>query len=89
MSSRTAGWSAWAVWGVALGFALVGLLFGILAFPAALPSGPGPMLIPIMVQGVLALLYGTISRTDRIAAPTQPDRLDLLCYGSDARAPLC
>jgi hypothetical protein len=89
MSSRTAGWSAWAVWGVALGFALVGLLFGILAFPAALPNGPEPMLIPIMVQGVLALLYGTISRTDRIAAPTQPDRLDLLCYGSDARAPLC
>ena len=60
MSGRTAAWSAWSVWGAALGFALVGLLFGTLAFSAALPEGRQPMLIPIIVQGVLAVLYGTL-----------------------------
>jgi hypothetical protein len=48
------------VWGAALGFVLVGLLFGILAFSVALPGGRGPMLIPIMVQGMLVVLYGTL-----------------------------
>ena len=57
MRSRTA---AWAVWGVALGSGFVGLLFGTLAFSAALPEERGPMLIPIIVQGVLAVLYGTL-----------------------------
>jgi hypothetical protein len=60
MSTRTAAWFAWSVWGVALGFVLVGLLFGILAFSAALPGGREPMLIPIIVQGGLVVLYGNL-----------------------------
>lgn len=59
MSRPTAAWAAWTLFGVALAFALVGLLFGILAFLAALPVGRGPMLGPMVVQGVLAVLYGT------------------------------
>ncbi len=50
---------AWSVWGAALGFVLVGLLFGVLAFSAVLPDGRDPMLVPIMVQGGLVVLYGT------------------------------
>jgi hypothetical protein len=60
MSARSAAWSAWSVWGVALGFVVVGLLFGILAFSAALPDGRQPMLIPIIVQGGLVVLYGSL-----------------------------
>ena len=60
VSARTAVWSAWSVWGAALGFVVVGLLFGILAYPAALPDGRQPMLIPITVQGGLVVLYGTL-----------------------------
>ena len=60
MSARTAAWSAWSVWGVALGFVVVGLLFGILAFSAALPDGRQPMLIPVIVQGGLVVLYGSL-----------------------------
>jgi hypothetical protein len=48
------------VWGAALGFVIVGLLFGILAFSATLPEGRQPMLIPIIVQGGLVVLYGTL-----------------------------
>ena len=69
MSSRTA---AWAVWGLALGFALVGLLFGIFAFPAALPDEREPMLIPIIVQGVLAVLYGTLGALIASRRPRNP-----------------
>jgi hypothetical protein len=69
MSSRTV---AWAVWSAALGFALVGLLCGILAFPAALPVGRGPMLIPIIVQGVLAVLYGTLGALISSRRPRNP-----------------
>ena len=57
MSLRTA---AWLLWGAALGFVLVGLLFGILAFSASLPDGRDPMLVPIIVQGGLVVLYGTL-----------------------------
>ncbi len=59
-STRTATWSAWSVWGVALGFVVVGLLFGILALPVALPEGREPMLMPIIVQGGLVVLYGAL-----------------------------
>jgi hypothetical protein len=69
MSSRTA---AWSVWGVALGFALVGLLFGTLAFPAALPVERGPMLVPIIVQGVLAVLYGSLGALIASRRPRNP-----------------
>ncbi len=72
MSSRGVVWSAWSVLGVALGFALVGLLFGILAFPAALPEGRDPMLIPIIVQGVLAVLYGTLGALIASRRPRNP-----------------
>ncbi len=72
MSSRSAVSAAWSVWGVALGFALVGLLFGILAFPAALPVGRGPMLIPITLQGVLAVLYGTLGALISSQRPRNP-----------------
>jgi hypothetical protein len=60
ISTRTATGFAWSVWGVALGFVVVGLLFGIRAFSAALPDGRDPMLIPIIVQGGLVVLYGTL-----------------------------
>ena len=60
VSTRIATWSAWSVWGAALGFVVVGLLFGILAFSAALPDGREPMLIPIIVQGGLVVLYGAL-----------------------------
>jgi hypothetical protein len=72
MSHRTAAWSAWSVWGAALGFVLVGLLFGILAFSAALPDGRQPMLIPIIVQGGLVVLYGTLGALIASRRPRNP-----------------
>jgi MFS family permease len=72
MSARTAAWTAWSVWGAALGFALVGLFFGILAFSAALPGGRDPMLIPIIVQGVLVVLYGTLGALIASRRPRNP-----------------
>jgi hypothetical protein len=72
MSYRAAAWSAWSVWGAALGFVLVGLLFGILAFSAALPDGRDPMLIPIIVQGGLVVLYGTLGALIASRRPRNP-----------------
>jgi hypothetical protein len=68
-SPRTA---AWSVWGAALGFVLVGLLFGVLAFSAALPDGRDPMLVPIMVQGGLVVLYGTLGALIASRRPRNP-----------------
>jgi hypothetical protein len=72
MSTRTAAWSAWSVWGAALGFVLVGLLFAILAFSVALPDGRQPMLIPIIVQGGLVVLYGTLGALIASRRPRNP-----------------
>src|ERR687893_1040443 len=72
MSARSAAWSAWSVWGVALGFVVVGLLFGILAFSAALPDGREPMLIPIIVQGGLVVLYGSLGALIASRRPRNP-----------------
>jgi MFS family permease len=69
MSPRTI---AWSVWGAALGFVLVGVLFGILAFSAALPDGRQPMLIPIMIQGGLVVLYGTLGALIASRRPGNP-----------------
>jgi hypothetical protein len=60
------------VWGAALGFVLVGLLFGVLAFSAALPDGRDPMLVPIMVQGGLVVLYGTLGALIASRRPRNP-----------------
>ena len=68
-SARTA---AWSVWGAALGFVLVGLLFGVLAFSASLPDGRDPMLVPIMVQGGLVVLYGTLGALIASRHPRNP-----------------
>jgi hypothetical protein len=51
---------AWSLWGLALGFAAVGLFFGILSFPAPLPEGREPLLASIVVLDVLLVLYGTL-----------------------------
>ncbi|HEX5848942.1 MAG TPA: hypothetical protein VFY59_07065 [Rubrobacter sp.] len=64
--------AAWALWGAALGFVLLGLLFGILAFSAALPGGREPMLIPIMVQGGLVVLYGALGALIASRRPDNP-----------------
>ena len=72
LSPRTAVWSAWSVWGTALGFVVIGLLFGILAFSAVLPEGRDPMLIPIMVQGGLVVLYGTLGALIASRRPRNP-----------------
>ena len=51
---------AWSLWGLALGFAAAGLLFGVLSFSAELPEGREPFLISIVVQDVLVVLYGVL-----------------------------
>ncbi len=51
---------AWSLWGLALGFAVAGLVFGVLAVPADLPKGRESFLASIIVQGVLVILYGTL-----------------------------
>jgi hypothetical protein len=51
---------AWSLWGIALGFAAVGLLFGIRSFSAPLPVGREPFLASIVVQDVLVVLYGVL-----------------------------
>ena len=63
---------AWSVWGAALGFVLVGWLFGVLAFSAVLPDGRDPMLVPIMVQGGLVVLYGTLGALIASRRPRNP-----------------
>jgi hypothetical protein len=60
------------VWGAALGFVAVGLLFGILAFSADLPEEREPMLIPIIVQGGLVVLYGTLGALIASRRPRNP-----------------
>jgi hypothetical protein len=72
MSARTAAWSAWSLWSAALGFVVVGLLFGILAFSAVLPDEREPMLIPIIVQGGLVALYGTLGALIASRRPRNP-----------------
>ncbi len=59
-SSRAASRIAWALWGLALALAAVGLLFGILAFRAPLPEGRGPLLASIVVQDAVVVLYGVL-----------------------------
>jgi hypothetical protein len=58
--SRRASRFAWSLWGLALGFAAVGLLFGILAFRAPLPEGREPFLVSIVVQDAVVVLYGVL-----------------------------
>ena len=70
--STTTTTAAWALWGFALGFVLLGLLFGFLAFSAALPGGREPMLIPIMVQGGLVVLYGVLGALIASRRPGNP-----------------
>jgi hypothetical protein len=60
MSHRTAARLAWLLWGLALCLAAVGLLFGVLTFRVSLPEGREPFLVPILVQGALLVLYGTL-----------------------------
>jgi hypothetical protein len=51
---------AWSLWAFALGLVPVGLVFGILALPAALPEDREPFLVSIVIQDVLLVLYGTL-----------------------------
>ncbi len=51
---------AWSLWGLALGFAVAGLFFGVLSIPAELPRSREPMLAPILVLDALLILYGTL-----------------------------
>jgi hypothetical protein len=51
---------AWTLWGLALGLATVGLLFGILTLSAPLPDGREPFLPSIIVQDTLVVLYGVL-----------------------------
>src|SRR5918997_2282793 len=51
---------AWSLWGLALGLAAIGLLFGILAFSAPLPEGREPFLVSIIVLDALVVLYGVL-----------------------------
>jgi hypothetical protein len=57
--SRVASRLAWSLWGLALGFVPISLFFGSLAFSAPLPGGREPIWVPILIQDVLLLLYGT------------------------------
>ena len=60
MSRRAASQIAWALWGLALVLAAVGLFFGILAFGTPLPEGRGPFLVSIVVLDTLVVLYATL-----------------------------
>ena len=60
MSARFAARLAWSLWGLALGFAAAGLLFGALSFSAPLPEGREPFLASIVVQDALVVLYGVL-----------------------------
>ena len=51
---------AWSLWVLALGLVPVSLSFEILAFSVPLPPGREPILIPIIIQDVLLVLYGTL-----------------------------
>ncbi len=59
-SSRAASRIAWALWGIALALAAVGLLFGILVFRVPLPEGREPFLASIVVLDTLVVLYGVL-----------------------------
>jgi hypothetical protein len=60
VNPRVASRLAWSLWGLALGFAAAGLLFGALSFPAPLPEGREPFLASIFIQDVLVVLYGVL-----------------------------
>jgi hypothetical protein len=60
VNPRVASRLAWSLWGLALGFAAAGLLFGALSFPAPLPEGREPFLSSIVIQDVLVVLYGVL-----------------------------
>jgi hypothetical protein len=60
VNPRVASRLAWSLWGLALGFAAAGLLFGALSFPAPLPEGREPFLASIVIQDVLVVLYGVL-----------------------------
>jgi hypothetical protein len=60
MSHRPGARLAWSLWGLALCLAAAGLLLGVLTFRVSLPEGREPFLVPILVQGVLLVLYGTL-----------------------------
>ena len=49
MNPRAPSRLAWSLWGLALGFVLISLVFGVLALPAQLPEGREPYLISIVV----------------------------------------
>ena len=70
--SRAAPRLAWSLWALALGLVPVSLYFGILAFSAPLPPGRDPMLIPIVVQNVLLVLYGTLGALISSRRPQNP-----------------
>ena len=70
--SRAAPRLAWSLWALALGFVPISLYFGILAFSAPLPPGRDPMLIPIVVQNVLLVLYGTLGALISSRRPQTP-----------------
>ena len=60
MRSHVASRLAWPLWGLALGFVLVSIFFGILALSAQLPKGREPFLVSIVVLDALLILYGTL-----------------------------
>ncbi len=72
MRSRVAPRLAWSLWGLALGFVPISLYFGSLAFSAPLPGGREPMLIPIVIQDVLLVLYGTLGALIASRRPRNP-----------------
>jgi hypothetical protein len=60
MRARISARFARSLWVLALGLVPVSLSFGILAFSVPLPPGREPILIPIIIQDVLLVLYGTL-----------------------------
>jgi hypothetical protein len=54
---------AWSLWGLAIGSAVLGLVFAVLVLPANLPEGREPFLAAVVVQGLMVVLYGTLGAT--------------------------
>jgi hypothetical protein len=72
MRARISSRLAWSLWGLALGFVPISLFFGSLAFSAPLPGGREPIWVPILIQDVLLLLYGTLGALIASRRPRNP-----------------